>query len=74
MNINAYKKTFGLDLPKSTYIDVVKNQKPALKRISHFTWSWPNWMKDLAQQLPNSCMAVFVGQLDGISSRFELVL
>ena len=71
---NTWEKTIGLDLRKSTWIDVIKKQQHAIMLISKSTLTSRYWMQRLEQQHSTSYLVVSSGQLKWILSRFEMGL
>ena len=53
--------------------NVTRNRNQIMKLISKFIVNWLNLIQYLEQELPNSCMLVFLSQLDQISLRLQVL-
>ena len=72
------KLTNGMSIIKNllacTWSDLTKNQSQMMKLIRKYMPSLLNWIKDLVEEHPISCMSVFRILLDPISLRFRAFL
>ena len=66
-NMNTYERRIGSDLQSFICGDVKKNRNQMMKSIRKFILNLLNWIQDLEQQHPNSCLIVFSKRLDPIS-------